>query len=157
MSVAISLPLAGGCQCGACRYIVTVAPLTLYVCHCTECQRQSGSAFGLSMPTPRAGFAITAGTPVTWRRAAASGRAVECAACPTCGTRLAHFPTRNDAIVNVKPGTLDDTRWLRPVGHLWTRSAQPWVEIPAGVIAYEGQPPDFDALCAAWAASATRV
>jgi hypothetical protein len=153
MSAIPSLPLTGGCQCGACRYVVSAAPLTLYACHCTECQRQSGTAFGMSMPVPRAGFAITAGTPAIWRRTAASGRAVDCAACATCGTRLAHFPTRNAAVVNVKPGTLDDTTWLRPVGHLWTRSAQAWVRIPDGVLAYDGQPSDFDALYAAWAAT----
>jgi hypothetical protein len=152
MSPAIPLPLAGGCQCGACRYAISTPPLTLYACHCTECQRQSGSAFGLSMPVPRVGFAITRGAPATWRRVAASGRAVDCAACPTCGTRLAHFPTRNDAVANVKAGTLDDTTWLRPVGHLWARSAHPWVTIPAGVLVYEGQPPDFEALCTAWKA-----
>ena len=157
MSQVVPLPLAGGCQCGACRYAISAPPLTLYACHCTECQRQSGSAFGMSMPVPRAGFAITRGTPATWRRVAASGRAVDCAACPTCGTRLAHFPTRNDAVVNVKAGTLDDTTWLRPVGHLWTRSAQSWVTIPIDVLAYAGQPSDFDALYAAWGASTARV
>ncbi len=148
----IPLPLAGGCQCGACRYEITERPLTVYVCHCTDCQRQAGSAFGMSMPVPRAGFAVTKGTPNQWRRTAASGRSVDCACCPDCGTRLFHLPTRNDAIVNVKPGTLDATSWLHPVGHLWTASAQPWVAIAPDVLSYPGQPPDFEALFAAWAA-----
>jgi hypothetical protein len=52
--------------------------------------------------------------------------------------------------VNVKVGTLDDAGRMRPVGHLWTRSARPWVAVPAGVLVYEGQPPDFEALYAAW-------
>ena len=39
------LPLSGGCQCGGVRYEIKAKPLTVYVCHCTECQRQSGSAF----------------------------------------------------------------------------------------------------------------
>ncbi len=152
MSATVPLPLGGGCQCGTCRYVVRELPLTIYACHCTECRRQSGSAFGMSMPVPRSGFTVTAGTPTTWRRTAASGRAVACLFCPRCGTRFAHLPTRNAAVVNVKPGTLDDTRWVRPVGHLWTRSAEAWVTIPPGVLAYEDQPVDFDALYAAWAA-----
>ena len=41
--------LEGGCQCGAIRYRVTGAPVTFYACHCTECQKQSASAFGLSL------------------------------------------------------------------------------------------------------------
>jgi hypothetical protein len=46
----------------------------------------------------------------------------------------------------VRPGTLDDTSWLRPQAHLWTRSAQPWVAIPEGVPRYETQPKDFNEL-----------
>ena len=45
----VVLPLEGGCQCGAVRYAISAAPLTLYCCHCTECQAQSSSAFGMSM------------------------------------------------------------------------------------------------------------
>lgn len=145
----IPLPLAGGCQCGGCRYQVTQTPRTAYVCHCTECRRQTGSAFGMSMPVARAGFALTHGAPKVWQRTAASGRQVDCAFCPACGTRLFHLPRRDDAVVNVKPGTLDDSSWLRPVGHLWTASALPWVVIPTNVLSYPGQPPDFAALRAA--------
>jgi hypothetical protein len=46
----------GGCQCGRVRYRVEGEPLTLGICHCTECQRQSGSAFGMSMVTPKGQF-----------------------------------------------------------------------------------------------------
>ncbi len=147
----------GGCQCGGIRYVITAPPLTLYACHCTECQRQSSSAFGLSMPVPRSGFTVTQGNPQLWTRTADSGRVVRCAFCPDCGTRLYHLPTRNDAVVNVKPGTLDDTSWLRPVAHVWTSSAQPWVIIPPNVLRYERQPPDFEALYAAWGAWCERA
>ena len=43
-------------------------------------------------------------------------------------------------MVIVRPGTLDDTSWLRPVAHIWTRSAQPWIEFPKGVAQFEMQP-----------------
>ncbi len=148
----VPLPLAGGCQCGACRYEIGAVPLAVYVCHCLDCQRQSASGFGMSMPVPRTGFRETRGAPRHWRRTAASGRTVACAYCGDCGTRLFHAPERNDAIVNVKPGTLDDTSWLRPVAHLWTARAQPWIVIPSDVLRYPSQPESFDALFAAWAA-----
>jgi hypothetical protein len=106
----------------------------------------------MSMPVPRTGFTLTRGDPRRWRRTAESGRSVECASCPDCGIRLFHLPARNHDIVNVKPGTLDDTGWLRSVGHLWTASAQPWIAIPSDVLAYPGQPESFDALYAAWSA-----
>ena len=43
----------------------------------------------------------------------------------------------------IRAGTLDDTSWLRPHAHLWTRSAQPWFAFPEGVPRYETQPKDF--------------
>jgi hypothetical protein len=95
----------GGCQCGEIRYVLSAAPLTLYVCHCRDCQKQSASGFGMSMPVPREAFRLVEGEPKLWRRIAASGRTVTCASCPNCGTRIYHAPERNPAIVNMKPGT----------------------------------------------------
>ena len=48
-----SPPYLGGCQCGTIRYKIRGEPWAIYACHCTECQRQSTSAFGLSMPVRR--------------------------------------------------------------------------------------------------------
>ena len=145
-----SLPLSGGCQCGRVRYRITAPPIALYACHCTECQKQSSAGFGMSLPVPRTGFEVSTGQVEIWARTAASGRTVECAFCRKCGTRLYHAPTRNQEIVNVKPGTLDDTAWLNPVAHLWTKSAQPWITIPKGTLNYAGQPADFSAIFEAW-------
>jgi hypothetical protein len=50
------------------RYQITAAPLAVYVCHCTECQRQSGSAFGLSLAVPRDALTVVDGAPAVWRR-----------------------------------------------------------------------------------------
>ena len=59
---------------------------------------------------------------------------------------LFHAPARNPKIINIKPGTLDDTGWLEPVGNLWTQSAQKWVVINEQMLNYEGQPSDFSVL-----------
>lgn len=141
-------PYSGGCQCGRIRYEVQAEPLTLYACHCTECQRQSASAFGMSMPVPRAAVTILQGEPREWSRASESGREVICFFCGDCGTRLFHNLTRNPNITNIKPGTLDDTSWLKPVGNLWTRSAQQWVKLSEEMLNYECQPtiPEFSQL-----------
>jgi hypothetical protein len=147
--------MTGGCQCGAVRYAIGAEPLTVYACHCTDCQRQTGAAFALSMVVPRTAIAIVKGAPKRWERPAshtASGTPTTCLFCPDCGNRLYHLPSRNAAIAVVKPGTLDDTRELAIAGHIWTRSAQPWVAIPAHMLCYEGQSPNFDALIDAWAA-----
>ncbi|MFL6835047.1 MAG: GFA family protein, partial [Xanthobacteraceae bacterium] len=70
------LPLSGGCQCGGVRYELSAEPLTVYVCHCTECQRQSGSAFALSLAVARDALAVVKGTPAKWRRVVASDRVI---------------------------------------------------------------------------------
>ncbi len=84
--------LAGGCQCGAVRYAIAGAPLALYVCHCRECQKQSASAFGISLIVRRADFHLDQGTVGRWSRETDSGRRLTCVFCPTCGSRLWHEP-----------------------------------------------------------------
>ena len=81
----------GGCQCGGIRYRIEAEPVALVACHCTECQRQSGSAFGMSLLVPRDGFRLS-GTPKRFTRSSDSGRPVDCFFCPDCGTRIYHLP-----------------------------------------------------------------
>ncbi|MEP0873951.1 GFA family protein [Trichocoleus desertorum AS-A10] len=142
----MTAPYSGGCQCGQIRYEIRAEPLTLYACHCKECQKQSSSAFGLSMPVPRAAVVILQGQPKQWQRVSDSGREVSCLFCGECGTRLFHNPARNAKITNVKAGTLDDTSWLKPVGNLWTQSSQKWVILSDEILNYEAQPSDFSPL-----------
>jgi hypothetical protein len=68
-------PMEGGCQCGAVRYRITGDPISLVACHCKECQRQSGSAFGMSLIVRKTDFALTGDVKV-FRRIAESGKAV---------------------------------------------------------------------------------
>jgi hypothetical protein len=144
------LPMTGGCQCGHLRYEIRAEPLTVYACHCTECQRQSGAAFSLSLVAPRDAVAIVAGEPRRWRRVHPSGRIIGCIFCGECGVRLYHEPEANPKVTIVKPGTLDDTSWLAPVGHIWTRSAQRWVAMPADAVNEEAQPVNLERMIAAW-------
>jgi hypothetical protein len=146
----IALPASGGCACGAIRYELREEPLTLYACHCGDCQTQSGSAFSLSAFVKRAAIVITRGETRSWRRRAESGRMMTCHFCPDCGTRLWNDPDRLPDMTVLKPGTLDDTRWLRPIGHVWTKSALPGTAFAPGEILYDEQPPDLSKLIEAW-------
>jgi hypothetical protein len=123
--------MEGGCQCGSVRYRIAGEPLALAVCHCTECQRQSGSAFGMSLAVRTEAFRLLAGEPRTFTVTCDSGRTKTCAFCASCGTRIYHRV--HDAVLSLKPGTLDDTSWLRPTAHYWTKRKQPWVPVPDGV------------------------
>lgn len=143
------LPWAGGCQCKAVRYTLTAPPLTLYACHCKECQLQSSSAFGLSMRVPAKALEIVGPTRSTGR-ADPSSPSVSGVFCPDCGTRLIHRRPGGDT-VNIKAGTLDNTAWIVPIGHLWTRSALAGFKPRPGPLVYERQPENYDALIEAWA------
>jgi hypothetical protein len=131
--------LTGGCQCGAVRYAVTAPPLQLYVCHCRECQRQSGSAFGMSLIVPRAAFAVTKGTARSWSGTTDSGRAMTCFFCPACGARLWHARNGMDT-VSVKAGTLDVPVDFACAVHIWTSRRLPGVVVPAGAEQYPEEP-----------------
>ena len=121
----------GSCQCGRVRYRLEGEPLGLAVCHCTACQRQSGSAFGMSLAVPSDSFRLLAGVLATFTAACDSGRTKTCAFCPDCGTRIYHQVF--DGVLSIKAGTLDDTSRLDPSAHYWTKRRQPWVVIPEGV------------------------
>jgi len=129
----------GGCQCGAVRYRIQGEALALAICHCTECQRQSGSAFGMSLITRKQDFTLLRGELKRFTRSSDSGRPVICAFCPECGTRIHHEPAYLEGVVNVKPGTLDDTSWLKPTIQGWTASKQPWLELQNGPPGFERQ------------------
>ncbi len=132
--------LRGGCQCGGIRYEVTGAPRQVVVCHCVDCQRQSGSAFGMTLVVREENFRLTQGEPKTFTSKSDAGRAKLGAFCPRCGTRIYHKPEWRKGMVSVKPGTLDDTSMLKPDIHIWTGSKQPWITIPDDVEAHETQP-----------------
>ena len=123
--------MEGGCHCGSVRYRLTGDPLGLAVCHCTECQRQSGSAFGMSLAVRKDAFRLLTGELRAFTVTCDSGRTKRCAFCASCGTRIHHQVA--DEVLSVKAGTLDDTSWLRPTAHYWTKRKQPWLLLPDGV------------------------
>jgi hypothetical protein len=137
------LPLTGGCQCGALRYEISQAPSLVYTCHCTDCQRLTGSAFSMALVASTEAFSFTGAEPHAIQRTADSGRTVTRWVCPSCGTWMWSGPKPDPATrdaLRVRAGTLDDTSWLRPTVHFWTRSAQPWVVLPEGDQRFETQP-----------------
>ena len=127
-----SKPGDGGCQCGNIRYqLGTDKPRTLYVCHCTDCQKQSASAFGmsLSMDASQVEFVLGQESLRSWDTRAEDGQVKRCHFCPDCGTRLMHGSDSSFGRVSIKAGSLDDTSKLQPAAHIWLQSAQPWVNI----------------------------
>jgi hypothetical protein len=130
----------GGCQCGKIRYVAPRQPIELYICHCTECRKQSASAFGISFAIRRDTLVLD-GSPAHWTRQTASGHTLECAFCRSCGSRLWHQSTGYPDTLNIKGGSLDAPVDLTRAVHIWTSSKLPGVVIPDGATSYPHEPP----------------
>ena len=145
------LPLTGGCQCGRIRYRMRADPLVFYLCHCTECQRHTSSAFGESLRFRREDMEVNPGL-VCVSRVSESGKERQGWFCPDCGVRIWHG-TDGSPEINIKAGTLDDTSWLVPAGHIWCRSRQPFMKTADDELAYDAQPADgYEELKRRWRA-----
>ena len=145
----------GGCQRGAIRYRLLSAPVALYACHCRDYQKQSSSAFGLSMWVERDAIGFAGAEPRIYRTQGGTGREKLCAFCGECGTRLYHASGGTSAggsrILSIKAGTLDDTSRIAPTCHLWTKRAQPWLApILMRDICFATEPDSEESLRAQW-------
>ncbi|KAK5992890.1 hypothetical protein PT974_06313 [Cladobotryum mycophilum] len=120
------------CQCGAVTFKTPLPePLALYICHCNECKRQTGSAFGTSAIFPQFKLPDT-DLLSCYKRPTASGDSLYCYFCRNCGTRLIHttpFKNKTKQVVSVKGGCIEGLDWEKAI-HLWTKTAM--VPIPEG-------------------------
>lgn len=148
-----AFPVEGGCQCGAVRYRISAAPLTVYNCHCRDCQRASGGTHSMSMPIQRERVELLSGELAAYDKPADSGRTVRMLGCAVCGTKVWNEPLASATMLVLKPGTLDDPSWAIPVGNIWTDSRLPWSEIDWSLTNFRRQPPDRQPLYDAWAAA----
>ena len=120
----------GQCACGAVRYEVVGEPRRVSVCHCKDCQRRTGSAFGIACYFLRASVRLLSGATRTYERRSDAGRRVRLRFCERCGTTVLWEAEVVPELVGIAAGTFDDTGWLAPKLHVWARSAQGWVRFP---------------------------
>jgi len=119
-------PLTGGCGCGAVRYRVTGEFTGSSYCHCTRCQRRTGTAWSVNATVPADGFEVTQGAEAirTWKPEGGFPKSF----CGECGSAL--FSGGGDLPVGVRLGTLDGDPGIRPQFHQWVSSAPVWEAIP---------------------------
>jgi hypothetical protein len=142
----------GHCQCGQVKYRLTGETVAFFVCHCTECQRQSASAFGMALWLRNFSKDVVAGELGLWVRTTPTDKRLLCEFCRTCGTRVFHQMSDQADTLSVKPGTLNTTLESEPVAHIWTSRAQSWVRLPSTTLLYPRNPPTFEEIFAAWRA-----
>src|SRR5947209_7525031 len=122
-------PLQGGCACGAVRYRLASAPMFVNCCHCTWCQRETGSAFVVNAIIETTRVEVTEGETVAVATPTESGTPQLIHRCPVCYVALwSHYGGRKYAAF-VRAGTLDKPNPIRPDAHIFTRSKLPWVSL----------------------------
>lgn len=117
----------GGCHCGAIAYAAEIDPAQVGVCHCTDCQTMSGSAFSTFVPVAREAFTLRSGQPKIYVKVAESGRRRAQAFCPECGTRIYSAAESDPRVLNLRVGAIRQRAALPPRAQYWCRSALPWV------------------------------
>jgi hypothetical protein len=136
----MTTPLTGGCLCGAIRYTVS-APITeLRACHCTHCQKGSGTGASVNAPIPSAAFKLTQGKPKRFTDTADSGRTLYRDFCGDCGSPLYSQRAATPELMALRAGTLDDAGNVKITTNIWTRSARPWTYIDPASKQFPGQP-----------------
>ncbi len=134
MSAIDPFPLHGGCTCRALRYRMLSTPLFVHCCHCTWCQRETGTAFALNAMIEADRVTLLQGELDTVQTPSNSGKGRKIARCASCRIAVwSNYAGAGDAIRFVRVGTLDEPYRLAPDIHIYTASKQPWVVLAPGI------------------------
>lgn len=115
------------CACGALSIRVRGAPVKAGVCHCEQCQRRTGSAFGIGAFFDMGQVIATAGDARSWTRRGDSGRAVTFHFCPTCGSNLYWTRDHRPDLMTIAGGAFADPDFPTPTGAYWVECRPGWL------------------------------
>lgn len=129
-----SRPPEGGCTCRRIRYRLLTPPLFVHCCHCSWCQRETGSAFAVNALIETERVVLIQGDPETVNTPSASGKGQDIVRCPVCRVAVwSHYAGAGSALSFVRVGTLDRPGDCPPSIHIFTSTKQPWLELPGNV------------------------
>lgn len=120
-------PLEGGCDCGAARYRILTAPMFVHCCHCTWCQRETGTAFALNALIEADRLVLLKGEIDAVNTPSSSGSGQLISRCSICRIALWSNYGGREAIRFLRVGTLDEAFRIKPDIHIYTSTKQPWV------------------------------
>ena len=122
------MKIEGGCHCGYITYEAEIDPEAVWICHCTDCQTGSGSAYRTNVQSRKNTFKLLTGQPKTYiKTTAESGNKRAQGFCPECGTPLYSTTVTDPQVYGLRVGTIRQRAQLRPRTQGWFRSALPWV------------------------------
>jgi hypothetical protein len=130
----------GGCHCGFIRYEAEIDPETVSICHCTDCQTLSGSAFRTNVPAKKENFRMLGGQPKIYIKTAESGNKRAQAFCPECGAPIYATSPTDPQIYGIRVSSARQRTELRPKRQNWCRSALDWVADLGSIPRFPKQP-----------------
>jgi hypothetical protein len=135
----MNIPFSGSCQCGAVTYTVNAEPLFTYACHCSSCQKRTGSAFSLGLIIATTALDLK-GALTAWQRVSEQGNINTRYSCASCGNIIYGIGDSNPELAKLQAGTLENTSTVEPEVHIWTSKKQRWLTLPARTRQFETQP-----------------
>jgi hypothetical protein len=134
------MKIDGSCLCGHIKYEADVDPVGVGVCHCTDCQTLSGSAFRVGVPVPEADFRLLAGQPKTYVKTAESGGKRAQVFCPECGSALYSTSVEDGPkVFRLRVTGCNQRHEFVPTSQGWFRSAHKWLADLASIPATQKQ------------------
>jgi hypothetical protein len=119
----------GQCFCGDVTFVAEIDPAKVELCHCSDCQQISSSAFRIVVPAEPGSFELKTGTLSIYVKTAESGNRRDLAFCPKCGTAVYSGPAGGGpGFFGLRVGCLNQRHDLMPKQQYWRRSALPWVD-----------------------------
>lgn len=133
------MKVSGSCHCGAIAYEAEVDPEMVGICHCTDCQRLSGSPYRVTLPTPAENFRLLRGHPKVYIKTADSGMPCAQAFCADCGTPLYASAPQNPPTISLRWGSIKQRAQLPPQRQIWCASAAPFAMDLTDIPGVKGQ------------------
>ena len=135
------MKIHGACHCGFITFEAEADPEKASICHCTDCQTGSGSAYRTNVQTERNTFKILSGEPRIYMKTAESGNKRAQGFCADCGTPLFSTTETQREVYGLRVGSIRQRSELRPRSQGWCRSAQPWAMDISALTQYPKQRP----------------
>jgi len=131
----------GQCHCGAIKFEAEIDPERVVICHCTDCQALSGTAFRMVAFTLEDALSFDSAEPKVYVKTAQSGNLRAQGFCGDCGSPIyATSVGDGPKVYGLRAGTLNQRELLKPGKQVWRRSALEWVDDIGSLPAVPEQP-----------------
>ena len=132
-----NMPREAACQCGQLVLRCTGEPAAISLCHCLDCQRRTGSVFGIGAFFPKDQVTIVKGSSTQFRRSSDSGSGVTSHFCGRCGSTVWWEAERLPSIIGVAVGAFADSDFPAPKQATWDSRQHRWLHLPDEIVSYQ--------------------